>query len=179
MLLTNRSTYEGKKQAKTMLLNDLIKEIKKYISRKGGVISDIFHTESPSYQEFFPYGKSEYAKASKKNIQVLVERFRDACVAHQSELGDEIVEKMNAYVQTLADTKTKQNNNISDVKDKISELEEARKALAKQMFINMLTLTIKHIDNTEYVSNYYDTNMLKLKEKKTNGQTETVEQVTT
>lgn len=95
--LTDISSHEGIKQAKTVSVDELIDEIKKYISRKGGVIADTFPAASPIYQEFYPYGRSEYTQAVKKNIQVLTERFRDACINHKTELGAEIGDQMTDY----------------------------------------------------------------------------------
>jgi len=166
--LTDISNQEGKKQAKTVSVDELIDEIKKYISRKGGVITDTFPADSPTYQEFYPVGRGEYTAAAKKNIQVLVERFRDACVNHKAELGEEIGNRMTAYARSLADARKNQITNMSGVKDKSSALESARNQLTKQLFINLLTLILKHIDDTEQVKNYFDTSMFKHATKKNN-----------
>jgi len=159
--LAEISTSEGRKQAKTVSVDDLIDEIKKFISRKGGVVADKFPADSPAYQEFYPYGRVEYTKAAKKNIQVLVERFKDACIKHKSELGDEIGQQMSAYAQQLADVRKTQIENISGVKDKSSTLDTARTQLTTQLFLNLLTLTLNNINDTDKVNNYFDTSMLK------------------
>ncbi len=166
--LTEISTSEGRKQAKTVSVDDLIDEIKKFISRKGGVVADKFPADSPAYQEFYPYGRAEYTKAAKKNIQVLVERFRDACVKYKTELGDEIGQQMSTYVQQLADVRKTQIENISGVKDKSSTLDTARTQLTTQLFVNLLTLTLNNVNDTEKVNNYFDTSMLKRITKKNN-----------
>ena len=173
LLLTDMSSHEGRKQAKTVSVNELVKEIKKYISRKGGVVADAFPATSPTYQEFYPHGRAEYTLAAKKNIQVLVERFRDACLNHQTELGTDIGTKMTDFAQRLANTRKLQIDNVGNVKDKSSVLDGVRKQLAKQMYINLLTLTLKNVDNTEYVRNYYDTSMLKHGNKKNGAEPET------
>lgn len=158
--LSEISTSEGRKQAKTVSVDDLIDGIKKFISRKGGVVADKFPADSPAYQEFFPYGRGEYTKARKKNIQVLVERFRDACIKYKTELGDEIGQQMSTYALQLADMRKVQIENISGVKDKSSTLDTARTQLTTQLFVNLLTLILANINDTGKVNNYFDTSML-------------------
>jgi hypothetical protein len=159
--LTAGSGSSSSKESKTVSTNDAIANVKAYISRKEGVIADKFPKKTSVYQEFFPLGLSEYRLASNKNLQLLTERFIKAAQIHSAVLGKDIAKEAQVLLDTYASSRTQQLQAIGSVKGISGESKARRKALALQLYKNLLQMLLANIDQTENVKTYFDTSFLK------------------
>jgi hypothetical protein len=159
--LTTGSGTSSSKESKTVSTNEAIANLKTYISRKEGVIADKFPKKTPVYQEFFPLGLSEYRIASKKNLQMLAERFVKASQIHSAVLGKDIAKEAQVLLDIYASSRTQQLQAIGSVKGISGESKARRKALALQLYRNLLQMLLEHVEQTEYVKTYFDTSFLR------------------
>src|SRR4051812_10355134 len=59
------ATEVANKKGKTQQVNTLMSNIKKFVSRKEGMIADKVEKETAVYLSFFPVGLKEYTQATK------------------------------------------------------------------------------------------------------------------
>lgn len=158
--LNTSSGTSSSKESKTVSTNEAIINLKAYISRKEGVIADKFPKKTPVYQEFFPMGLSEYRLSSKKNVQLLAERFIKAAQLHGSVLGKEIAKEAQILLDTYATSRTQQLQAIGSVKGMSGESRARKKALALQLYKNLLCLLLENAERTEDAKTYFDISFL-------------------
>jgi hypothetical protein len=149
------------KESKTMRTNETLNALKAYIGRKEGVIADKFPRNSPAYQEFFPQGLKEYRNASKKNLQVVAERFIKAALTHTAILGKDISKEAQSLLDAYVSSRTEQLQAIGSVKGISSESKSRRRTLAVQLYKNLLHILLENADQTSQVKDYFDVSFLR------------------
>ena len=147
------------REGKTITVDEAIKGIKHYVSRKEGVIADVFDGKPEIYEQFFPQGLTEYSHASKKNIDMLFKRFADTAAAYTAELGDELAEDALTMYNNYVSLRESQLGAIGEVKELDSEADAARAELAIQLFVNLLSLLIIFKEDTQRVKDFFDESM--------------------
>jgi hypothetical protein len=149
------------KESKTMRTNETLNALKAYIGRKEGVIADKFPRNTPVYQEFFPQGLKEYRNASKKNLQVVAERFVKAAQTHSTVLGKDIAKEAQSLMESYVNCRTEQLQAIGSLKGISSESKSKRKALAVQLYKNLLHILLENAEQTGQAKDYFDISFLK------------------
>ncbi len=161
-----KATESSTKEGKTINVDDAISDMKEFISFKEGVIADRFHPGTPTYEEFFPNGKSEYSHVTKKNAEKLFKRFITTLDNHKTSF-DEIMlteanDKYNAYTSFRKD----QLQTISKVNADMTDSDDKRYKLSSQLYKNLLTLLLINAEEPDKAANYFDESMFKKKGKK-------------
>lgn len=159
--ITTSSGTSSTKESKTVSTNEAIANLKTYISRKEGVIADKFPKKTSVYQEFFPLGLSEYRLASKKNIQLLAERFIKAAQLHSATIGKEIAKEAQSLLDIYTASRTQQLQAIGSVKGMSGESKARKKALALQLYKNLLHILLENVEQTDQVKTYFDISFLR------------------
>jgi hypothetical protein len=149
------------KESKTLSTNDALLQLKAFISRKEGVIADKFPRTSPVYQEFFPLGLKEYRLASKKNLQVVAERFIKAAQTHSGIVGKELAKEAQTLLENYVTSRTQQLQAIGSLKGISGESKACRKALAIQLYKNLLHILLINAEQTEQVKAYFDVSFVR------------------
>ena len=152
-----KSISEGK-TAKVDMYMGLIKD---YIKRKEGVIADLLRPETGEYQEFFPYGLTEYTNAPKKEFEPIVQRMIDAIKRYEADFGAKMWQDLEQLFVQYKSERSLQQQYIGSAKTEDSGSKQDRTFLARQMFLNLLDLLKHFVDNTERVLDYYDLSMFK------------------
>lgn len=155
------------RQGRTISVNDGVRVIKQYISRKEGVIKDVFAKGSTEYEQFFPLGLTEYSKATLGNLRTLTERWITAANTFAGQLPANLGNDCQLLLDAFNTARTNQLQTAGEVIEKDSDSDIARSALAKQLYKNLCSLIIIHIDDTERVIDFYDLSITKRKEKST------------
>lgn len=163
--ITTEAIEIALRQGRTISVNDSVKIIKNFISRKRGVILDMYPAGSPEYEQFYPLGATEYANATLGNLRNLTERW----IAAANSIPNPQLLIMGAELQTfLAAFNTARTNQLQtagEVIEKDSDSDIARAAIAKQVYKNLLGLLIFHINDTERVIDFFDLSITKKKKK--------------
>ncbi len=172
-LYTQYSESRGKKalnlsqkEGKTINVNQIVKNIKVFVSLKEGIIKNKFFKGTAEYEEFYPLGVKEYAKASKKNIGNLFKRFIDSLNVHKMDLDSGILSEALPLYDSLMQAMSAQMNQVGNVKDITSSTKELRRQLAVQLYKNMLLLLLMNADNPQKVKDYFDESFIKHASKK-------------
>ncbi len=151
----------SQREGKTISVNQLVKNIKNFISLKEGIIKNKYRVGTPEYEEIYPLGKSEYNKATKKNIIKLFKRFIDSLSVHKADFDAALLAEAQALYDSLIKAMSSQSGKKGEVKDAASGTKELRRQLAVQMFKNLLLLLLINAENPEKVKDYYDENFIK------------------
>jgi hypothetical protein len=141
--------------------NEAIANLKVYISRKEGVVADKFPKKTPVYQEFFPLGLSEYRLASNKNLQLIIERFIKAAQIHSHVVGKDIAKEAQVLLDAYTTSRTQQLQAIGSLKGLSGESKARRKALALQLYRNLLQILLENVEQTDAVKKYFDTSFIR------------------
>lgn len=149
------------RQGRTISVNDGVRVIKQYISRKEGIVNDVYPKGSSEYEQFFPQGLTEYSKANLGNIRLLTERWIAAANASGSPALVVLGAELQLFLNAFNTARTNQLQTSGEVIEKDSDSDIARAALAKQLYKNLCSLIIIHIDDTERVIDFYDLSITK------------------
>ncbi len=151
----------SQRSGKTISVNQLVKNIKNFISLKEGIIKNKYRVGTPEYEEIYPIGKSEYNKATKKNIIKLFKRFIDSLSVHKADFDAALLAEAQALYDNLMQAMSAQSGKKGEVKDTTSGTKELRRQLAVQLYKNMLVLLLINAENPEKVKDYFDESFIK------------------
>ena len=151
----------AKQQSSTISTDKVIADFKKMVSQKEGIIRGNWGTESAEYQLFFPQGLTEYHAATKANVEELMDRFVMACQAYSQDLGIIFVNTFVSLRDDYVTTRTNQLQQIGKVIANKTETENTRKALSKQLNLNVLTLALEFLGNPERGIDFFDQSIIR------------------
>lgn len=121
----------------TMSADNLIETFKKTVSQKEGTIKGLFASNSPTYQEFFPQGLTEYNHANKANIETLMNRMVSSSTTHVAELGDPFVQLFTEIRDKYVSARTLQLGKKGDVASRKTDTKTSRTELELQLTKNV------------------------------------------
>ena len=75
--ITDEDVKTAIKEGSTIAMNGALKLFKETVSQKEGIVRGTYGADSPTYQEFFPHGLTEYSKATLANAEMLMDRMVD------------------------------------------------------------------------------------------------------
>jgi hypothetical protein len=159
--ITDEDTKNAMRQSLTKTKDLLFANIKKLVSQKEGIIAGSWGKDSPVYQEFFPYGKTEYGQATLANIDQLMERFIQACGRHQAALPTGFgVEFQNLHNQFKA-ARTSQLHMDGKVEEGRTISSTTRDVLEIQLMKNLLNIAAMFIGKVERCNDFFDQSFLR------------------
>jgi hypothetical protein len=152
----SKSVEEALRKGATVGIGDSVGEILIDARKLEKQVAFLFDKGSPKYISFFPKGLTELNEAGKGEWPGILARFKAATVANAADLGAATVATWAGheanYVQATADQEGKKGT----VDQLRTQLLADRKALARQMFINLHTIVIYFIDKPGSLTNYFD-----------------------
>lgn len=165
--ITDEDVKAAIKEGSTIAMNNAMEEFKLTVSQKEGIIRGTYGKDSPTYQEFFPHGLTEYSKASLENVPTLMSRMVTSATTHQADLGVDFVTLFTTLESTFTTARTAQLTLIGEVAGKKDATATMRDAVEVQLMTNVLTIALNNIGNIEAVNNYFDQSFIRRKEQKT------------
>lgn len=166
--IDERNLNQSLQESGTMSVDQLIAEFRALVSRKEGVIADIWDKNNPVYQEFFPRGLAEYHQAVKGNILSLMTRLIAAINNHRNELPADFGVPFNTLKTNFESSRSSQLDRIADTDGNRVNVVQKREAVAKQATKNVLTLAGDFLDQPEMVNVYFDQSII-LRPERQNG----------
>lgn len=164
--LTDENTKFAVQQGRTINVMKVVKEFKQMVSQKEGTIRGIWGVASKEYQEFFPYGITEYWAALLSNIETLITRFANSAALHQADLGAAFVNLFNDYKTNFAIARSAQLLKMAEVVDAKTLAAQNRTALEIQLMKNVNTLAIEFAGNVDEAMDFFNQSVLKNNRKK-------------
>jgi hypothetical protein len=135
--ITDKDLALAVQQSLTMSADNLIANFKKTVSQKEGTIKSIYGKDSPTYQEFFPQGLTEYSNATKANVETLMNRMVSSSTAHVADLTPAFVAIFTNIKSNYVTARTLQLAKIADVATQTTEKHDTRATLEIQLCKNV------------------------------------------
>lgn len=135
--IANEDVNTAVRKSLTMSADNLMATFKKTVSRKEGTIKGLYAVDSPAYQEFFPQGITEYSKATKANIETLMNRMVNASIAHIADLSTSFVQIFTDLRDNYVTARTLQLGKKGDVTTHKTATKTSRTVLELQLTKNI------------------------------------------
>lgn len=155
------------RQGRTISMNDSVKLIKSYISKKRGVIMDKFAEGTTQYEQFYPYGAMEYSEANLGKLRTITERWIAAATTFAADLPANLASDGQLFLDAFITNRASQLLSAGEVVQKDSDSDIARADMNNWMYKCLLTLLLIHIADVERVNDFYDLSITKKKAKTT------------
>jgi hypothetical protein len=149
------------REGRTISVNDAVKIIKAYISRKRGIVKDRFAEGTPEYEQFYPNGAMEYSDANLGNLRLLTERWIAAATTFAADLPANLGADLQVFLNAFIAARAAQLLSAGEVIENDSDSDIARAAMVKQVYKNLLQLLVIHIDDTQRVIDFFDLSITK------------------
>lgn len=167
--LGTTASAKARGQGKRLTNDEAVAKLKRFISRKAGVLADLFASpdgtvrgeDTPQYKAFYPQGVSEYSRADKADILVLAERFAREAQAQAAKVGAQLEQDVRALMAQTDTSRTEQLREAGTAEDGSQQGEKERAALAVQLFANLLALLQHHKTDPETVAGYFNQGLLR------------------
>ncbi|RTQ50067.1 hypothetical protein EJV47_10525 [Hymenobacter gummosus] len=161
------ATSKAKGGSKRLSNDEAKAKLQKFIARKSGVIADAFSQDgevrgedTPGYHAFYPQGVMEYTRASKDSIETLAARFANVADEHADTVGAKLAKDVRALLKQVEESRQAQLLEGGLTKDSSSQGAAEREELAEQLFVNLLTLLLRHKATPEAAGDYFNQGLL-------------------
>ena len=148
-------------QALTKAMNNAVEAFKKAVSQKEGIIRGTFGKDAPAYQEFFPFGVTEYTHANLADIERLMDQFLTAANAHVAEVGIPFVTEFQNYKSAYMSAREAQLLKKAEVTDLKSASTVKRDVVEVQLMKNLLTVAGMYIGKEEMCNDFFDQSIIR------------------
>jgi hypothetical protein len=165
--ITNEDVRAAIKEGSTIAMNGSLKLFKETVSQKEGIVRGTYGADSPTYQEFFPHGLTEYSNATLSTAETLMDRMVSRATAHVAELTAPFVTLFTNLKTSFLAKRDAQLLLIGDVKGLKQATSQNRDVLEKQMMTNLLTVALNNIGNPDAIDIYFDQSFIKPASQKT------------
>ena len=157
--ITDEATKTAVREGQTKAVDNAVKAIKDQISQHEGTVRGKYGKESPTYQEFFPQGVSEYRQATLANIDEKVTRFINATIAHKADLPA-LDTQFTDLRATFRDARDAQLGTKGAVGTSKTTSSTTRDEVEKQLMVNLLTIALDNIGKPNAGLAYFDQSIL-------------------
>lgn len=163
--MTDEDTKFAIQQGLTVAMNNTVENFKKLVSKRAGIISGTFGKESPEYQEFFPYGLTEYSQAKLENIEMLMKRMVNGTASHQAELGNALVGEFETIMAAYQNARQAQLLKIGEVADLKTGTRAKRDVIENELMKNVHLIASMFIGNVDRCMDFFDQSFIRGEEK--------------
>ena len=120
-----------------------------------GIIRGTWGKESSQYQEFYPHGVTEYFKATRANMNELMERYLQTATIYTAELPANFVATFTTIINNYTTSRDLQLGKMGDVSGDKLETAQNRDVLETQLMSNVLVIANNNIGNTDVMKVYF------------------------
>jgi len=159
--MTDEDTKYAVQQGLTIAMNSVVRNFKRAISQKEGLVRSIFGKESPQYREFFPFGITEYTGANLANIQVLMERFVNAATKYTAELGAPLATQFQGYLTDFIAAREAQLLKIGEVAEGKTDTSDQRDSLESGLMKNVHLIGSMFIGDVDRCMDFFDQSFIR------------------
>jgi len=149
-------TSSSIQQGLTITVDNIIVEFQSSVKQQEGLIRSKFNVGTPEYEEFFPYGITEYTESKKEDVQTLMERMVNRGTAHVAELGQPFVDLFTGILNSYTTARTAQLLKIGETKDLDTQTDQFQIEGADQLFHNVLFIADNFRNQPEIVTDFFD-----------------------
>ncbi len=155
----NLETYDADlvmRQDYTVQLNAKMKEFVDKSLDLEPLVEYKFKKASGTYQLFYPYGRSEYSKATQENIFFLMQRMINGTHTYAADLGAGLEAEFTQIRDDYQAIYDLQKEKKGDVSEAIPDFETKVKLLYDELYLNMLVILAENYKNPTTMLYYFD-----------------------
>lgn len=165
--ITDEDVKTAIKEGSTIAMNGSLKLFKETVSQKEGIVRGTYGASSPTYQEFFPHGLTEYSNATLGTAETLMDRMVSRATAHVAELTAAFVTLFTNLKTSFINKRDAQLLLIGEVKGKKVVTGSNRNVLEVVLMKGVLTVALNNIGNPDAIDIYFDQSFIKPASQKT------------
>ncbi len=158
--ITDEDTVTALRQSLTKTTDNIIDEFKSTISQKEGLIRSIWGKEAPTYQEFFPYGLTEYSNLTKANVETLMKRMSLAATKYQDDLGENFAQLFTDFFNNYKAAREAQLEKKGKVSTDKTTTSAKRDVVEIQLYKNIHKLAIQFPGNPDRGMDFFDQSII-------------------
>ncbi len=151
---------EAVKQGITIRKDAALDRFRKSVRRGEGLVRGNYGKDSSEYEEFFPYGLTEYDKANLANVGTLMARMVAAGDKHRAVLGDDFVREFEDIQVEFTDVRKRQLEKKGEVVESKADTAATRDVLEARLMKNLLFIAADNIGHPERASQFFDLSIL-------------------
>lgn len=160
--ITDVEVANAVRQGITKSVEQKEREFIEFVRHEEGNIKYIFGKESAAYQEFYPHGLNEYNRYTKENFEMLMTRFLAAATSNtHPNLPPTLAATVQAMHDDYQELRAAQLGKKGNAGTQRAERNAAREALEKQLWKNVLTISLAHLGDVDACMAYFDESILK------------------
>jgi len=161
--LTSEDFAFAVQQGLTITADTIIRDFQKTVSLKEGTIRGLYGNTG-IYQEFFPFGLTEYSNATKANIETLMTRMVNASTAHVADLGAPFVAIWTTFKTNYVNSRTAQLLKIGEVDNTKTMTSTTRDALEVQLLKNLFFVGFNNPGNVTACMDFFKQDIIRYDE---------------
>ncbi|MES2621020.1 MAG: hypothetical protein V4615_09215, partial [Bacteroidota bacterium] len=161
--MSSQATQVAIREGLTIAKNNSRTAAEHKVTSLEGLVKFKFGLESPTYQEFYPQGLTEYQNCSDAALEIKLDRIVGAAGTH---LTADFPDEVTAIADLRTAFKTAhlaQNNAFSNIDNVITGKHVDRKALTVQLTKNFLLVAADNIDNTDKYDDFFNPQLLPIR----------------
>ncbi len=142
-------------------LNSMARIVNSFISEihlREPLLNNYFGEDSQQYQEFFPFGITEYERCTTENVEKLISRIVNAYKSYNDILGSAPAEKFIQMLQAYQCAKGVNPNAFAD--EEKNRFGISNSLIELQLTKNLLTLALLNTGNKNAANKYFDQQLL-------------------
>lgn len=169
------ATALSMQRSKTLTVDEFISMFKTRMRElEGGIAYKLGGRNKPVFAEFYPQGKTEYNKASKTNIGMLLDRIYDITAEHTVKLGQEITSELQGWKPQYEQAR----NNHQQAKGTV-DANRVQRTLARKQVEEALIKVVHNIGerfpgNVEQCCSFFDFSLLGVRSRKKEDRPQTL-----
>lgn len=149
-------------QGMSIAVESKMAEFRARVQKEHGLIKYVFgNGKLPGYQEFFPHGLTEYTDINQMNAKTLMDRFIAALTNNVNpQIPATLVEEIQDMRDAFDELRTAQIGKKESIDSERVERTGTRAILEAQLWKNVLTIALVHLDDEDACMVYFDESIL-------------------
>lgn len=152
----SKSIEEALRKGATIGIGQSVDEMLNDARKLEMQVGFLYGKGSVKYMAFFPRGLTELNNAGKGEWPAITARLKAATAANVADVGAAVASTWADHETNYSQATAEQVGKKGTVDQLRSQLLADRKAMARQMFVNLHTIVIQFIDSPGSLTNYFD-----------------------
>lgn len=145
----------------TLTNNQVLADFVDMMRTQEGVIANaVGGFKSPGYLQFYPHGLSEYSKATKPQMPVLVNRVKAAATSFATQLGEPLATSLQSFATAWENSRNEQQQQMGTVGDNRTERTTAEINVQLALVFAVHNVGAIFPGNVGQCSSYFDFSLL-------------------
>jgi hypothetical protein len=158
--LSSEAVNLAVQEGKTIAMQASRTALEKNISDNEKLIAYTYRNAPETYEEFYPQGVFEYYQADLPTLETISERYKTVLANHSADFMPTFVTDYYTLQSTFKTNRAAQTTAKANVDSERSDLTTSRPAVAQQLTVNLLTISLQYLGDESKADVYFDQSIL-------------------